>query len=159
MLVHRVGLFTKGPQAAAVAIVAILAALLGASPLQAHDPAYGGVGATIAQFNAAHTNRPGTPPAGTTYYRIERTRNGRVEDYHVVVGWKSKRSTSQLLARLTGQELPSDAKIVKPYNGYCAIYRSRWLARVIGLPYVTVYAPTSGWWNGVWPSLGPACRG
>ena len=77
----------------------------------------------------------------------------------MVVGWKLKRSPSELLARLTGRELPSDAKIVKAYDGYCAIYRSRWLGRVIGLPYITVYAPKHGWWNGVWAGLGPACKG
>jgi hypothetical protein len=52
---------------------------------------------------------------------VVRTRNGRVDDYHVVVDWNSKRSTSALLARLTGRELPSDAKLIKPYNGFCAI--------------------------------------
>ena len=73
-------------QVAAVAIIAALVAV-GASPLQAREPAYGGIGATIAHFNAAHANGRGNPPAGTTYYRIDRARNGRVEDYHVVVGW------------------------------------------------------------------------
>jgi len=151
-------MLTKTSQVAAVAIVASLVAA-GASPLQAREPAYGGIGATIAHFNAAHANRRGKPPAGTTYYRIDRTRNGRVEDYHVVVGWKSNRSTSGLVARLTGRELPSDAKIVKAYAGDCAIYRSRWLGRVIGLPYITVYASKDTWWNGVWAGLGPACKG
>jgi hypothetical protein len=151
-------MLTKTFPVAAVAIIAALVAV-GASPLQAREPAYGGIGATIAHFNAAHANRPGNPPAGTTYYRVDRTRNGRVEDYHVVVGWKSKRNTSELLARLTGRELPSDAKIVRAYAGYCAIYRSPWLGRVTGLPYITVYAPKNSWWNGVWAGLGPACKG
>ena len=135
-------MLTKTFQVAAVAIIAALVAVA-ASPLQAREPAYGGIGATIAQFNAAHPNRPGKPSAGTIYYRIDTTRNGRVEDYHVVVGWKSKRSTSALLARLTGRELPSDAKIVNPYNGFCAMYRSRWLGRVIGLPDIQVAAPNT----------------
>ena len=151
-------MLTKTFQVAAVAIIAALVAV-GASPSQAREPAYGGIGATIADFNAAHANGRGNPPAGTTYYRVDRTRNGRVEDYHVIVGWKSKRSTSELLARLTGRELPSDAKIVKAYAGYCAIYRSRWLGHVMGLPYITVYAPKNKSWNGVWAGLGPACKG
>jgi hypothetical protein len=146
-------------KAVRVEAAAIVAALVAVGAAQAREPAYGGIGATIAHFNAAHANGRGKPPAGTTYYRVDRTRNGRVEDYHVVVGWKSKRSTSELLARLTGRELPGDAKIVKAYAGYCAIYRSRWLGRVIGLPYITVYAPENTWWNGAWAGLGPACKG
>ena len=154
-------MLTKTFQVAAVAIIAALVAV-GASPLQAREPAYGGIGATIAHFNAAHANRPGKPSAGTVYYRIDTTRNGRVEDYHVVVGWKSKRSTSALLALLTGRELPSDAKLVNPYNGFCATYRSRWLGRVIGLPDIQVAAPEHAWWNGVWAGRGPpgtGCKG
>jgi hypothetical protein len=98
---------------------------------------------------------------------------GRVVYYHVVVGSPPKRSTSALLARLTGQELPSDAKLVKPYNGYCAVYRSRWLGKVVfGLPkhlddgklfrfgYAIVYVNRKGeWWNGVSASDSPICRG
>ena len=101
--------------------------------------------------------------------------------YRVVVGWTSKRSASGLLARLTGRALPRDARLVKPYNGYCAVYRSRWLGEVVfGLPrrfgtrrvfrtgYIIVYAPTRAgakrakvgfWWNGASASLVPICRG
>jgi hypothetical protein len=149
----------KALPVAAAAVAALVTA--GASPLQAREPAYGGIGATIAQFNAAHANSPGKPPVGTTYYRVDGTRNGRVEDYHVVVGWSSKRSTSELLARLTGRELPSDAKLVKPYNGFCAVYRSRWLGRVIGLPTIDVSAPKHAGWNGAWAGrgAGTGCKG
>jgi hypothetical protein len=155
---------TRTFQLTAVATVAALVTV-GASPVQAGNPAYGGIGATIAHFKAEHANRPGNPPAGTTYYRIDRTRDGRVETYHVVVGWKSKRNTSELLERLTGRELPGDAKLVQAYNGYCATYQSRWLGRVIGLPYIRVYAPkhigSKGVWNAVWAeqALAPPCKG
>ncbi len=47
-------------QVAAVAIIAALVAV-GASPLQAREPAYGGIGATIAHFNAAHAKRSREP--------------------------------------------------------------------------------------------------
>ena len=151
-----------GTACAAAALPVLGGNEVAASPLQAREPVYGGIGATIAQFAAAHPNRPGKPSAGTVYYRIDATRNGRVEDYHVVVGWKSKRSTSALLALLTGRELPSDAKLVNPYNGFCATYRSRWLGRVIGLPDIQVAAPEHAWWNGVWAGRGPpgtGCKG
>ena len=62
-------------QVAAVAIIAALVAV-GASPLQAREPAYGGIGATVAHFNAAHANGRGNPPAGTTYYGL--TEHGTV---------------------------------------------------------------------------------
>jgi hypothetical protein len=74
-----------------------------------------------------------------------------------------------VLRRLTGRELPPDAHLVKPYDGYCAIYRSRWLGRrVQAMPYIIVYAPTraaakrrhfGGQWNGVSAQVDPACRG
>ena len=47
-----------------------------ATSVQAQPPSYGGIGATVAGFNAAHQNGPGQPPAGITYYRIEDTRAG-----------------------------------------------------------------------------------
>ena len=63
-------MLTKTFRVSAVAIVAALVAV-GASPLQAREPAYGGIGATIAQFNAAHANaletsRWGPPTTGLT---------------------------------------------------------------------------------------------
>ena len=103
-------------------------------------------------------------------------------DYHVVVGWKSKPSYSEVLARLTGRELPRAAELVQAFNGYCEVYSSRWLGHVIfGLPrqrggrlfrtgYIIVYVPTreganreggnTGFkWNGESASLVPRCRG
>ena len=103
-------------------------------------------------------------------------------DYHVVVGWKSKPSYSEVLARLTGRELPRAAELVQAFNGYCEVYSSRWLGHVIfGLPrqrggrlfrtgYIIVYVPTReganrdranlGFrWNGESASLVPQCRG
>jgi hypothetical protein len=91
--------------------------------------AYGGIGATVADFAAAHPDGLGKPPAGTTYYHINSTRGGRVIGYQVVIGWPARYRPYVVLRRLTGRELPPDAKVVKPYNGYCAIYRSRWLGR------------------------------
>jgi hypothetical protein len=155
--------------------------LLGPSLLQAQPPSYSGLGATVASFNAAHQNGAGHPPAGVTYYRVDWARGGRVLDYHVDVGWRSTRSDAVLLERLTGPQLPADAKLVKPYNGYCAVYQSRWLGRVaFGLPrsfggghvfrtgYIEVYVPTRAGakranvgygWNEASASLGPQCRG
>jgi hypothetical protein len=145
-------------------------------------PLYAGIGAPVASFYARNPDGPGKPPVGVTYYRVDSSRNGRVLGYHVVVGWRSRRSASQLLARLSGRELPSDALLVKPYNGYCAVYQSRWLGKaVFGLPrrfggrhvfrtaYIIIYAPQPGpathaagvsaWWNEVGASLVPICRG
>jgi hypothetical protein len=144
----------------AVALLVCVGALAAeAAPAAHRAPApYGGIGATVAQFKAAHATAPGRPPAGTTYYRIDQVRNGRVMDYHVVVGWKSARTTTAILARLSGNQLPRDAKLVMPYNGFCATYRSPWLGRVIGLSSIQVSAPTHAWWNGVWAARGPVAR-
>ena len=143
-----------------VAVVLTVAAAA-ASSLQVPTPSYGGIGATFRNFKADHQDAPGKPPKGTTYYRVDETRRGRVWVYHVIVGWRQKRGASQLLARLTGKQLPADAVALKPYNGYCAVYRSRWLGRVIGLPYIVVYVPEhQRWWtNGATASQAPACRG
>lgn len=144
-----------------IGIIAVAATCaIAATPLQAETNTYGGIGATAADFKAAHENGVGSPPPGTTYYRIvDVGRYGRVSHYQVVVGWNSKPSASKLLARLTGRQLPTDAKVVKPYNGYCAIYRSRWLGRTIGLPYIVVYAPEHSRNGGVMASGVPKCRG
>jgi hypothetical protein len=143
---------------------------LSASPPQAQpSPVYSGIGATVAAFKAAHQNGYGHPPVGITYYRVDWAHGGRVGDYHVVVGWRSYRSL-----------LPADAKLVQPYNGYCAIYESRWIRRVFFAhlsphgpkysqnTYVIVYVPTRAGakrhgvgygWNGANASLRPKCRG
>ena len=160
------------PIVGAVLAAAVLAPI--AAPLQAGTLAYGGIGATVANFYAANPHGTGTPPAGTTYYEVDDTRGRRVLAYHVVVGWTTKRRASGLLARLTGRELPTDAHLVKPYNGYCTVYRSRWLGKVLfGLPrrfgtrrvfrtgYIIVYVTqrASANWNGASASLVPICRG
>lgn len=150
----------------------VVATTAGASPSGASTLTYGGIGATLADFSASNPDGPGKPPPGTTYYRIDRAQNGRVLGYHVVIGWPTRYRPYVVLRRLTGRELPSDVRVVKPYNGYCAIYRSRWLSRVAGPPgpflYIVVYAPTRaaakragvGWpWNGVEVSIDPNCRG
>jgi len=147
---------------------------VGAAPLRGRTLAYGGIGATVASFYAANPHGVGRPPAGGSYYRVDDTRSGRVSSYHVVVGAGSAPSAVELLARLTGTELPPDAQLVKHYNGYCAVYRSRWLGKIVfGLPgplgtrhvfrtaYIIVYVPERQplWLNGVMASLAPACRG
>jgi hypothetical protein len=136
--------------------VAVFAFL--ASPLQAQT-SYGGVGASLVSFEAAHTDAPGKPPAGVTYFRATVTHNGRVWMYHVVVGWQRKRDPTKVFS-LLARDLPPDAKAVKPYDGYCAIYRSRWLGRATGLSYIVLYAPHSKWWwNGASISRVGKCRG
>jgi hypothetical protein len=136
-----------------VAVIALLA-----SPVQAHT-SYAGVGATLASFQAVHRNATGHPPAGVTYFRPTLTHNGRVWVYHVVVGWKTKRDPIRVFS-LLARDLPLDAQTVTPYNGYCAVYRSRWLGRVTGLPYIVLYAPHSKWWsNAATASRVAKCRG
>lgn len=129
-----------------------------ASPLQART-VYAGVGSTLASFEAAHTNGPGDPPPGVTYFRATVTHDGRVWVYHVVVGWKTKRDPSKVFS-LLARDLPPDASAVKRYDGYCAVYRSGWLGSVTGLPYIVLYAPHGKWWsNGATISRVGKCRG
>jgi hypothetical protein len=47
---------------------------------QGGEQTYAGIGATVADFRAAHATTSGRPPAGATYYRIDRIHNGRVAD-------------------------------------------------------------------------------
>jgi hypothetical protein len=137
-------------------VVAITAFL--ATPLHART-SYAGVGATLASFEAAHPNGPGKPHTGVTYFRATLTHNGRVWVYHVVVGWKTKRDPTKVFS-LLARDLPPDAKAVKPYDGYCAVYRSSWLGRITGLPYIVLYAPHSKWWsNAATVSRAGKCRG
>ena len=145
------------PVIGVLAAAAILAFV--AEPLDAHGLSYAGIGSTVASFQAANPNGTGKPAIGQTYYRIGDTRDERVASYHVVVGWKSKRSAAKLFTLLSGSNLPPDAKALQPYDGYCAVYRSAWLGRVIGLPYIIVYAPQHHWWNLVNASFNPVCRG
>lgn len=129
-----------------------------ALPVQARPP-YAGVGATVASFEAAHTNGRGNPPPGVTYFRATVTHNGRVWVYHVVVGWKTKRDPIKIFSVLV-RDLPRDARAVTRYDGYCAVYRSRWLGRVTGFPYIVLYAPHGRWWsNGATVSRVAKCRG
>lgn len=157
---------------ASVAGVVIMTAIFASIATPARTPAYGGIGSTVANFYAVNPHGQGKPPAGTTYYRVGQTWGGRVINYHVVVGWTSKRTGSGLLARLTRRVLPRDARLVKPYDGYCAVYSSRWLAKTVfelqRTAYVIVYAPTRAgakrakvgyWWNGASASVVPKCRG
>jgi hypothetical protein len=60
----------------------LAATSVGASPSRASSGPHGGIGATVADFAAAHHDGPGKPPAGTTYYHIDSTRSGRVIGYH-----------------------------------------------------------------------------
>ena len=145
------------PVTGALAATAILAFV--ADPLHAHDPLLrwhrldrGDLQRRQPQWNRETCRRTHVLPDR----RQSKSARSRC---HIVVGWTSKRNAAGLLTLLAGSNLPPDATAVKPYNGYCAVFRSAWLGRVDGLPYIIVYAPQHRWWNGVNTSLHPLCRG
>jgi hypothetical protein len=135
-----------------------------ATPVSA-QPTYGGVGAFASDFDAQNAHGPGRPPLGGAYYRIDDARAGRVAAYHVVLNPKSKLSDVALRRLVTGRELPLDVKPVhgwkyaELWRGYCAIYKSRWLGRVLYGPYVVLYVSRSEQTATVMVSTAPACRG
>ena len=143
-------------------LVVVLAAFL-AAPLSAQTT-YGGIGATISHFNAQNPHGSGTPPAGAAYYRIDDPRWGRAVQYHVEFNPQSKLSTADLKRLMTVGELPADARQIKRWkhgvgNGYCAVYKSRWLGRVLYGPYVVIYVSAADQTTLAYVSTAPFCRG
>jgi hypothetical protein len=136
-----------------------------ASPLQARTFSYGGIGANASSFYAQNAHAPGAPPAGVHYYRIDDKRDGRVATFHVVLNRKQKLTGAEIKRLVTGRELPADAvqvqgwKYFQFWNGYCAIYKSRWLGRVLYGPYAVLYVSPAGQTGLVMVSTTPACRG
>jgi hypothetical protein len=113
----------------------LAAILASAGQVQAGTSVYGGVGATVAHFYAVNPHGGGKPPAGKFYYRVDATRQGRVETYHVVGHSNSKPGIVTLLGGHPGRGLPSDGQSIAHPNGDCWVYRSRWLGKVLfGLP-------------------------
>lgn len=151
----------------------VLAACL-AAPASAHVR-YGGIGALLPHFNAHHSLGAGTPPVGVAYYRVDALSPGRVTfdpsvgrvtSYHVVLNPQSTLSDLQLRRLVTAKkELPADAKQIKGWqpdasgSALCAVYRSRWLGRVLYGPYVIVWESANNQTAGAWLSVNPFCRG
>ena len=134
------------------------ALLVFAAPLHARALSYGGIGATVAAFSAARPSGAERPRSQSVYYQIDNVRSGRVSNYHVVVNGR-QRSGQELLTLMTAHGLPTDARMVKAYNGSCAIYQSRWLGHVLYGPYVVVYASSRTPDAYAMVSTADACRG
>jgi hypothetical protein len=140
------------------------AALCVAAPVSA-QPTYGGIGASVSRFYGQNAHASGKPTLGVAYYRIDDERAGRVAAYHVVLDVKSKLTDAELRRLVTGRELPVDVKEVQGWkyaqlwHGYCAIYKSRWLGRLLYGPYVVLYVSRADQTAFVMVSTAPACRG
>jgi hypothetical protein len=144
-------------------LVAATAACI-VAPVSA-QPTYGGIGATVPRFYGQNAHTSGKPPVGVAYYRIDDRRTGRVAAYHIVLDVKSKLTGAELRRLVTGRELPVDVKEVQGWkyapiwHGHCAIYKSRWLGRVLYGPYVVLYVSRADQTATVMVSTAPACRG
>ena len=142
-------------------LVLLAAAALASASAQTK---YGGIGATIPAFDAANAHGAGTPTGGVVDYQITSKRDGRVAAYRVVADPKSKLTRADLM-RLLRHELPADAKQVQGWKSaldpgwYCAIYRSRWLGRVLYGPYAVLYESPATHAASAMVSTAPACRG
>lgn len=146
------------------ALVAATTLAFVAAPLQART-AYGGIGAVLSRFNAQNPHVSATPLVGVAYYQVDDPRAGRVAAYHVVLNPQSNLTTAELKRLVTATELPADAEQIKNWKhtplgiGYCAVYKSRWLGRVLYGPYVVVGVSARGQTAGAWVSTAPFCRG
>lgn len=145
-------------------LVAALAGCL-ATPVSAQGT-YGGIGAALSHFEAQTPHGSGTPPAGAASYWIDAPRSGRVAAYHVVLGPQAKLSTAELKRLVTAGELPADAHQIKGWKhlmggepGFCAVYVSRWLGRVLYGRYVIVGVSARDQTASAWVSTAPFCRG
>jgi hypothetical protein len=145
-------------------LVAVLTLGLVVAPVQA-GVRYGGIGAFVWHFDAQNAHGSATPPVGAASYRIDDSRDGRVAAYHVALNPQSKLRTAELKRRVTARELPRDAKQIKGWkqpvsgDGYCAVYRSRWLGRRLYGPYVVMYVSATYQTASAMVSTAPACRG
>ena len=134
-----------------------------AAPVSAQST-YGGIGASVSRFYGQNARTSGKPPLGVAY-RVDDARAGRVAAYHIVLDAKSKLTNAELRRLVTGRELPVDVKEVQGWKyapiwrGYCAIYKSRWLGRVLYGPYVVMYVSRTDQTAAVMVSTAPACRG
>lgn len=142
-------------------------AMLAAAALPSRAPAtrpYGGIGATVHAFETENPHIVGTPPIGLTDYQITGTHHGRVADYELTLNPRSNQAQHDL-RRLLENNLPADARQVEKWKPapdpgwYCAIYRSRWLGRVLYGPYVVLYESQAHQRGEANVSTQPACRG
>ena len=140
-------------------LVAAAAAALLARPAATQTLPYGGIGATVSSFHARNPHDGGTPPIGVADYRVTGTRLRRVQAFSVVVNPNSQLSATQLARLLLGTHLPPDTTTVQPWNGYCIILKSRWLGRMIGLPYLWTWVSQAKQSAVIQASTVPACRG
>lgn len=140
-------------------LLVVAAAILIAAPAATQTLPYGGIGATVSSFLARNPHSAGTPPIGVVYYQVNATRLGRVLAFGVAVNPKSRLSAIQLVRLVLGTHLPPDTTTVQPWNGYCIILKSRWLGRVIGLPYLWAAATPANQTAAINASSYPACRG
>lgn len=149
---------------AAFAILATSAVAATPKQVKVRNAAYGGIGANVSTFNTQNAHASGNPPVGVAYYRIDTTRDGRVSIFHIVVNDKSRLTGAALKRLVTGHQLPADAEQVqgwkyRPGSGYCAIYKSPWLGRVLFGPYVVLYVVPARQTAAAMVSMVAACRG
>ncbi len=140
-------------------LVVAAAAAVVATPAATQTLPYGGIGATVFNFDAHNPHGEGTPPLGVAYYRAIGTRFGRVQAYSVIVNPNAQFSAIQLVRLVLWSHLPADTTTIQPWNGYCMIFKSRWLGRVIGLPYLWTFVSPAKQTAVIQASNFPACRG
>ena len=119
--------------AAAGAAVALLATAGWTSAESASR--YGGLGATVATFYAQNPHGAGTPPLGLAYYKVDRTRGGRVIAFHVTIHASPPYSSRERIVLLAGINLPADATETNLNGNTCIVWHSATLKRLIGMAY------------------------
>jgi hypothetical protein len=109
-------------------------AVCGPTDLATAKPPYGGLGATISAFNSRNPHGSLPPPTGAAYYRIVRTRRGRVVAFRIDVDSGAPYTGTERLALLSRDELPADATLLRT-TANCVIWKSARLKRLIRMRY------------------------
>lgn len=107
-----------------------------AAPTEANNPSYGGLGGTVAAFNAQNPHRAGVVAPGVANYTVDATSAaGRVTAYHVEINAPPPFGDRQRIGLLAGTNLPSDAVEIYLRGNTCIVWRSRSLMTLVGRQY------------------------
>ena len=124
-------------------VAVVISGSLAASAGARGTSGYGGLGATVRAFYAQNPHGSGFPPLGVAYYKVDRTKHGKVTAFEVAIHARPAFSPRERLALVSGIDLPADARETNLNSTYCLVLRSRRLGKLIGMQYAA--ATTSRW--------------
>lgn len=119
---------------------------------------YGGLGATIAAFEAQNNTMRGAElAAGVAYYSVDATSsNGRVSEYSVQIKTSPGMDNGTRMSLVMGINLPADQRTVRS-TPHCIDVSSAMLARLIGKRFAHVTTETGSDSAQVASASAPSC--